>query len=371
MCWNASRNELREGMDIRTLISAGLFASFLAAPSASAAIIGVVAPKSGPYALLGAQIYQGARAAAEANGDTLVELDESCDENGGLAVSKSLTDAKASAAIGFLCVETLTTALPALKAAAIPAVSVSVRSKILMEDALRNGWPFFRLAPTETAEADAVAAAILSRWKAEPIAFIDDGTIYGRELSSAVRQKLEPSGIRPAFTDVFRPGQEQQIALVRRLAKAGATHVFIGGDRNDTAIIVRDAAAERISLTVMGGDALRAANRPVGLANGVLAAALPDYAVAPEASTAVTQLRAGNVEPEGYVLPAYAATELVHRAVTETSNGRSLTDTLAAGSFTTAIGPVAFGPDHELKQNPFRLVEWQGTDFVEIGPATD
>ena len=100
MCWNASRNELREGMDIRTLISAGLFASFLAAPSASAAIIGVVAPKSGPYALLGAQIYQGARAAAEANGDTLVELDESCDENGGLAVSKSLTDAKASAAIG-------------------------------------------------------------------------------------------------------------------------------------------------------------------------------------------------------------------------------------------------------------------------------
>ncbi|WJH40103.1 ABC transporter substrate-binding protein [Aliirhizobium terrae] len=216
------------------------------ANAASAATIGVVAPKSGPYALLGQQVFEGARAAAENNGDTLVEVDEPCNEPGGEAAAKALIDGEVDVAVGFLCVETLTTAMPALTVHDIPAITISVRSPILMEDALRNNWPFFRMAPAEAAEAEQVAAAIAARWKADPIALIDDGTIYGRELVNAVQQKLAPIGITPVFTDTLRPGQEQQIALVRRLQKAGATHVLIGADRNDVSIIMRDAVAEGV-----------------------------------------------------------------------------------------------------------------------------
>jgi branched-chain amino acid transport system substrate-binding protein len=338
---------------------------------ASAATIGVVAPKSGPYALLGQQLFDGARAAAEANGDTLVEVDETCDEPGGRAAAKALVDAGAGIALGFLCVETLTTAMPELAARSIPAITISVRSPILMEDALRNGWPFFRMAPAEDAEAEQIAAAIAARWKAEPVAFLDDGTIYGRELVNAVRERLEPIGITPVFTDTLRPGQEQQIALVRRLQKAGATHVLIGADRNDVAIIARDAAAEGVSLTVLGGDVMRAANRPVTLHEGTLAVALPSYQALAGAADASAAIRARGTEPDGDALPAYAAVQVAHEAVEQTEGGKQARDILLEGRFQTAIGEIGFQSNHELSDNPYRLLEWRGTDFVPSSPETE
>jgi branched-chain amino acid transport system substrate-binding protein len=338
---------------------------------ASAATIGVVAPKSGPYALLGQQVFEGARAAAETNGDTLVEVDETCNEAGGKAAAQTLLDGKADVAIGFLCVETLTTAMPLLAAAAIPAVTISVRSPILMEDALRNNWPLFRMAPAEAAEAEQIANAVAARWKAEPIAFLDDGTIYGRELINAVRQKLEPIGINPVFTDTVRPGQEQQIALVKRLQKAGATHVLIGADRNDVAIIARDAAAEGVQLTVLGGDVMRAADRPVALREGTFAVTLPTYHALPQAADASAAIRARGMEPEGNTLPAYAAAQIAHEVAKQGQNGKRKADILQETQFQTVIGEIGFQPNHELSDNPYRLLEWRGADFVSPSPETE
>lgn len=356
---------LRESMTAFRFILAGLMTSFLGCGSATAAVIGVVAPKSGPYALLGTQVFQGARTAAETAGNTVVEIDETCDEAGGAAVARQLLEAKASIAIGFLCAETLTTALPRLKTAQLPAISISVRSSVLMEDALRNGWHFFRMAPTEGDEGEKLAEVIVNRWKAEPIAIIEDGTIYGRELAANIRERLQPTGIAPVFSDTFRPGQEQQIALVRRLAKAGATHVFVGGDRNDIAIVARDAASEKTPLTILGGDTLRAANRTPTLREGVLAVALPDYASLPSAVAATAALGARNIETDGYTLQAYAAAEVAHQAISAAA-GKPLVATLGTTQFNTAIGRVAFDQKRELRDNPYRLLEWHGTAFTLI-----
>lgn len=343
--------------------------STVPAVAASAAIIGVVAPKSGPYAVLGAQVFAGAKAAAAASGDKIVEVDESCDEAGGALAARALKDGGAQVAVGFLCVETLTAAMPVLAESKIPAITISVRSHILMEDALRNGWPLFRMAPSEAAEADSIADVIIERWKADPIAFVDDGTIYGRELVSAVRQKIEPIGISPVFTDTMRPGQEQQIALVRRLQKAGATHVLVGAERNDVTIIARDAAAENIPLTVLGGDVMQAANRPVPLRDGTLAVSEPPYQAAPAASDVVAGLKQQGIEPEGNVLPAYAAIQLAGQAVA--SAGRqpgALVRALTDQRFPTVIGEIAFSSGHELQANPYRLLEWRGSEFVPLAP---
>ncbi|AYD01241.1 ABC transporter substrate-binding protein [Neorhizobium sp. NCHU2750] len=342
------------------------------ASAASAGVIGVVAPKSGPYALLGAQVLAGARAAAAATGDKLVEVDESCDEAGGAAAAKALTDGGASIAVGFLCVETLTAAMPVLASHNIAAITISVRSPIVMEDALRNGWPLFRMAPSEKAEADKVAEVIGKLWKADPIAFVDDGTIYGRELVNAVRQKLEPIGITPVFTDTMRPGQEQQIALVRRLQKAGATHVLIGAERNDVAIVARDAASENIPLTVLGGDTMQAANRPVPLRDGALAVSEPPYDAQPGTNDVVAGLERQGVEAEGNVLPAYAAIQIASQALASTGSQSGKPGTLSAAlaghQFRTVIGSIGFTDSHELEANPYRLLEWRGNAFVPLNP---
>ncbi|KQV81622.1 branched-chain amino acid ABC transporter substrate-binding protein [Rhizobium sp. Root1220] len=334
--------------------------------------IGVVAPQTGNLATLGAQVFAGATAKIQQDGNTVVAVPETCEENSGAAIADALINAKVQVAVGFLCSETLEGALPKLKDANIPAITVSVRSRILMEDALKNGWPLYRMAPADGAEAEKVIDVILHQWAAQPIALIEDGTIHGRELTEAVRNALEEKGLKPVFTDTYRPGQDQQIALVRRLKKAGATRVFVGGDRSDVAVIARDAAAEKIQLDILGGDAMRAADQPLPLADGTLAVALPDYSTRPEAAAAVDALRAAGTEAEGYVLPAYAAVQIASKAIQDAAaDDRPIAQHIGGTAFDTVVGRIAFNAGHELAENPYRLLKWHAGAFVPPSDSSE
>ncbi len=120
---------------------------WLGQSAATELTLAVVAPKSGPYQALGDQVRQGAVLAAGSLSIALVEVDETCDEGSGKAIAEAIAAAGAKAAIGFLCSESLKDALPSLKQSEIPALTLSVRWKGLMEDALKQAAPVFRLAP--------------------------------------------------------------------------------------------------------------------------------------------------------------------------------------------------------------------------------
>jgi len=114
-------------------------------------------------------------------------------------------------------------AMPVLRDAGIPAITLSARSMPLMATALKEGWPLFRMAPNDQDETDAIVEFIMGEWIDQPVALLDDGTIYFREMVNAVRNALEERGLQPVLVDTFRPAQEQQLSLVRRLAQAGQT----------------------------------------------------------------------------------------------------------------------------------------------------
>ena len=359
------------GLRMRTAFLASLLAAsaLAASPAAAAGLtFAVVAPKEGPLAILGQQVRDGARFAAEANGDKVVEIAEACDETDGERIATDILAANAVAAVGFLCTEGLSAALPALAEAKVPAITLSVRSGILMEDALKKRWPLFRLAPGPKAEADKAVEIITRDWKSEPFALIDDGTIHARELVETVRLRLEEVGMKAAFVDTFRPAQEQQLTLVRRLAKTGVTRVFVGGDRTDVAVIARDAKAEKTPLALLGGEALLGADPLVPMTEGVEAIALPDYGTLPEGRPLAASMLEKGIVAEGYVLPAHAAVTVL---ATAAAAGGDLMEKLAAGSFATAVGTVAFGADHELRENPYDLLVWRAGAFVPAGTAPE
>jgi branched-chain amino acid transport system substrate-binding protein len=334
--------------------------------------VGVVAPTEGPFALLGQQIVEGARFEAEARGSTVVIIPETCEAGDADALKAAVAAAGAEALVGFLCTEGLDAILPTLAGTGVPALSLSVRSDILMEDARKNGWPFYRLVPNARRETETMAASILQRWKSEPLALIDDGTIHGRDLVEGVRAALAETGLTPVFTDTFRPGQEQQVALVRRLARSGATHVVIGGDRSDAAIIARDARTEKLPLTLIGGEALDAQDRPVPLEDGVLAVTLPDWSQRPDAARVAGAMRSGGVVPEGYALPAFAAMTILEQAKDRAlKNETPLADALGKDAYPTVLGTIRFDAGHELADNPFRLMEWRQGQFVEPPAMTE
>lgn len=341
----------------------------VACPATAAGLtFAVVAPQEGPLAILGQQVRDGARFAAEANGDTVMEIAEACDESDGAAIATQILAADAVAAVGFLCTEGLAASLPALAEAKVPAITLSVRSGILMEDALKKKWPLFRLAPGPKAEADKAVEIISRDWKSEPFSLIDDGTIHARELVETIRLRLEDVGMKAIFVDTFRPAQEQQLTLVRRLAKTGATHVFVGGDRADVAVIARDARIEKVPLALIGGEALLGADPLVPMTDGVEAIALPDYQTQPEGQPVAAAMKDKGIVADGYVLPAHAA---VTALATAAAQGGDLVDRLAGGSFATAIGTIAFGEDHELRENPYTLLVWRSGAFVPAKAAPE
>ncbi len=321
---------------------------------ASNLTIGVVAPQSGQYAVLGQQILTGARMQIEAAGNRMLAIDENCEDGSGEKIASQAISGDASALVGFLCAQSLWSAMPALKDADIPAITLSVRSPILFEDAVKKEWPLFSLAPGPLAEEEAIEQAILANWSGKPFAILDDGTIRFREIAAHLRQRLEEKGLPPQLIDTFRPAVENQIRLVRRLKKAGVTQVFISGDRKDIAVFARDVVAEKAGITVMGGEALMAADDGLALPDGVLAVIPQPWRDQPEASAIVSALNEQGVIVEGYVLPAHAAAQLATKAVERAkADGKKASDVLTSETFLTAVGPAQFDAQHIRDNNPY------------------
>jgi len=325
---------------------------------------GIVAPLSGASAILGRQVEAGARHAAEVLGVAVEVVDDACTAKGGAEAARKLSRAEVRVAVGFLCTEAIEAALPILKEANIWVITPGVRTDSLTDRRHKTGWPLFRLAPRADGERAAVSALIPALWREELFAIVDDGTIYGRELAESLRLAVEQAGLKPVFVDTFRPQLDNQIALVGRLRKAGATHVFVGGDRDDIAILARDAAELGVPLVIAGGESLRAAG-DIPLAAGTLMIAPTDWAGLADPAV-LASLSEKGIGADGYVLPAHAAMEIAIEAARKAGGG-SLADALAPGEFATAIGPVAFDEKGDLTRNPYALFRYDGARFVAAG----
>lgn len=337
--------------------------------------IGVLAPEDGTFQILGDQIADGVTIFASTTSglvSDVVREPDTCDATGGSDAASAFVEAGVDAVIGFLCMESLMAALPILSESGIPAITLGVRSSIVAEDAAKNGWPFFRLAPRADDEAKKITETIAAKWVGRPLALVEDGTIYGRELAESVRLLLEEIGITPLFIDNYRPSQSKQFSLVRRLEKSGATHIFVGGDRQDAAIIGRDSREAGLNLTFLGGDALNAADGDPTLPNGFLAVTVPDPLLLDSSIDAQAQFENTGRSPEGYGLPAFAAGQILLDAKrASVAQGVPLQQALKATPFDTALGSVEFDDFGERRDNPFRLMVWRNGSFLPVDRSTD
>lgn len=324
--------------------------------------IGVAAPLSGTSALLGQQIESGARLAAGAGGTEITVADDACTAEGGAAAARSFVQAKVQIVVGFLCTEAIEAALPVLKDAGIPVITVGVRTESLTDRRAKTGWPVFRLGPRGDDERNAAAAILTRLWKDELFAIVDDGTIYGREMAETVRAAAEQAALKPVFVDTFRPEMDNQIALVGRLKKAGATHAFAGGDGADIAIMARDASQLNADIVFAGGEALRAVPDAVPFATGTLMIALPEWSDVADGKVLEAFTTAGII-PEGYSLPAYAAVQIAQAA---SAAGKPMSNALTGQDFATSIGTIRFDDEGDLTENPYRAWRFDGQRFAPV-----
>lgn len=338
-------------MPLRTALIYLCCAAALLGSANAADRIALAVPLEGPFAPLGKQAAAGAQAAAKALGKSLIVVHDGCTPEAGPALASAIAETKPDVAIGFLCLESLNGALPALKASIIPALSIAARADALTLKKDKTGYLFSRIAPRDGMEAEALAKYLLPLWRETNFAIVDDGTIHARDLVESFRQVAAEAGLKPVFSDTFRPGLEKQNALANRLRKAGATHVLFGGSIDDAVILSRDARDYGGLTLALGESALP--SEPQTAHGPILALALPDFTLLPESAAAKLAIEAESVLPDAYSLLAYAAVEIA-----------AASD--QPGPFDTATGTIAFTAEGDLAVNPFRLTELKNGAYVPL-----
>lgn len=329
--------------------------------------VGLVIPQSGQFAILGDHVREAFSLWDRTNPQVfadIVEGDDGCTEETGMDAAAAMAEAGVDIVVGFLCTESLASALPLLSQEGIPVMTLTVRADIIGEEAKRLGWRFFRLAPRAGEEAGVAADAILRLWADKPFALIEDGAISGRELVEAVRAILEERGLKPAFVDNYRPGQATQPSLLRRLKAAGVSRVFVGGERSDLAVIAAEADLQGVALGFMGGDALHAPQGDLPLPESTIAV-LSDGAIpGPAADAAREAFAAEGLVLEGLRAPAYAAAEILGAVATRRGYGEtSLEELLRQSTFATALGTVSFSSDGERVEPGFGIAIMEDGNF--------
>lgn len=327
--------------------------------------IGIASPTSGGFAPIGNQLIDGARAAASLRKAQLIVADDHCDADGGKAAAETFVKENIQIATGFLCSEALEAALPVLSQHNIPVVTSGVSDPTLLEKRSETPLPVFRLSTGLSKETRATGSFLGSMWRAQPFAVIDDGTIEGRERAAEVLASLKDQQLQPVFTDTYRPGLENQNALVSRLRRAGATHVYVGGERDDIAAIGASATALNYPLVIAGGSVLQAApgTQPLSTETLMIAPLKPqDLSTAKPAVEAIKQ--AGKLA-EAYSVLGFASVELAASAITQSTERKlPVFDVLLQNAFETALGTIKFDSNGMRTDNPNRLQRFDGTSFI-------
>lgn len=360
------------------LAAALVLAGVAAGPARAEIVIGVAGPLSGDFAVLGEEMRAGAALAVDhinrrggIGGEPLrlEAMDDRCEASTGDAVANQLAGKGAVAVVGHLCLG------PSIAASSVYAsnriVQISPGTTFPKFTDERPGPGIFRLSGRDDDQGRVAGAFLAAHFADRAVAIVDDRSDYGRALADGARAAMNAAGKREVLTASLDPDNPDYAELVSRLKAAGIDALFFGGYHGVAGTVVRLMREQGATATFVSGDALATEEywRLAGEAGqGTLMTFPPDWRETPAASEAVAAFRAAGTEPEGYVLPSYAAVELW--AAAAIAAGATDMDAVAAAlaerAFPTVLGEVSFDPKGDARLAGFAVYEWRDGRFAML-----
>ena len=368
-------------MPARACLAACLIVAALAAtaPAGADTVIGVAGPMSGSFASFGEQMRAGASQAVDdvnqaggVNGSSLAlqAMDDKCDPKTADAVANQLAGKGAAMVVGHLCL-----------GASLAAASVYVATSIV-EISPGTTWPdytdkrpgpgIYRLAGRDDRQGAVAGQAIAGRFADRAVAVINDRSVYGKQLADATRRAMNAAGKREAFTEEYDAGQRDFTGLVERLQAANIGVLYIGGHAAEAGQIAQQVRAAGLDTVIVGPDALISTeyrDGAGGASEGTLVTFAPDARDTPQAAAVVAAFRDRGIEPEGYVLPSYAAVQIwaqAARAARSDDHG-AIVAAIDSGRFATVLGDITFNDKGDTSLPSFVLYEWRNGRLSPAG----
>ena len=359
-------------------VAAFAVAGVMAAAPASAQIkIGAAGPMTGSNASFGAQLKEGAeQAVADINakggvlGKQLVLSigDDACDPKQAVSVANKFASEGVVFVDGHFC-----------SSSSIPASKVYTEEGILqITPASTNpkftdegSWNTFRDCGRDDQQGAVAGAYLAKEFAGHKVAILHDNTAYGKGLADETKKAMNKAGLKETLYSAYVPGERDYSAIVSRLKEAGIDVAYIGGYQTETGLILKQAKQQGMKITVMGGDALVTKEfwditGPEG--EGTLMTFPSDPRVRPTAAAVVKEFTDKKIDPEGYVLYAYAAIQEWAQAAekAKTTDAKKVAEVLRAGTWDTVLGKISYNKKGDVMVSDYVFYIWHNGNYSQM-----
>ncbi len=342
--------------------------------------IAVVGPETGQFRALGEQMRLGAalavadiNGAGGINGERLIleTGNDLCEADRATAVANQMVGRNVVAVIGHICSAASIAASQVYNNAAVIQISPASASPAFTDNRPDPAGGTYRLYGREDDQPKIAGQFLARRHGDQKIAFVHDGSGYGKGLADATRTAFEAAGGFPAFVKGYEAGRNDYSALVRTLKSQKIEVLFLGGYPAEAGIIARQMREQGMKTLLMGGDALLSVEYQQAAgdaATGTLVTSPPDPRNNPGSVQLVERIRGGGDEPEVFTLNAYAAVQVWAQAVRQNSSSayRSVSQALNEGRFKTVVGDIAFNSRGDVSIPGYIVYEWQGNWYAPL-----
>lgn len=335
--------------------------------------IGVAIPLTGAIAETGGTIKKAVELSAEQinqkggiNGKQveLVELDDKADpKEAAIVANKFASDASIIGVVGHYTSSTTLAGAPIYNKAGLSHIAIGSTSP-----AVTNAGPFtYRDITT-----DAYDGEIVAKWTvdegAKKIAILYENDDYGKGLADVYNKKVTSLGSQIVFQEPYNLGETKDFsAILTKLKNAGPDTIFIAGQYNEAAMILKQGKRLGISLPVFGSNGLYSdaliqlgGQEVEGLRCVGSFHASAEY---PEAKAFIDAYKAKyGEEPDTWAAYAYDALNILLEAVKNGGEDRKkINDYLTTlKDFKGATGTTTFDANGDCLKEPLKLIVKDG-----------
>jgi branched-chain amino acid transport system substrate-binding protein len=363
----------------RSLCLIAILASTLSPIAAADISIAVAGPMTGQYAAFGEQLRRGAEMAVadiNAAGGVLgqplkLEVgDDACDPKQAVAVANQLVNKGVAFVAGHYCSGSSIPASDVYREEGIVQISPASTNPLFTERGYEN---LFRLCGRDDQQGRIAGDYIVDHFKDVNVALLHDKTAYGKGLADETKRQMNRRGKQETLFEAYTAGDKDYSALVSKMKAANIGLIHLGGYHTEAALIVRQAKAQGMNVTLMGGDALVTDEywSITGAAGaGTLMTFSPDPTKNAAAKPLVDRFVAQGYKPEGYTLYAYATLQVwAQAAATARSKaGAAVSKALHQGTFSSVLGDVRFDAKGDVQGPGYVVYEWKDGKYEYAAP---
>jgi len=360
--------------DRMTIISAITFLltlTLINAPARADVLIGVGGPLTGAQAAIGQQILKGVQLAVEdlnasggLNGERILITsgDDLADPKQGALVAKKFISDGVKIIIGHATSNVSLDTSELYQEKNILMISPSAINPKLTE---RGLWNVFRVASRDDHQAAVAAGYIKDHFDNKKIAFAHDRSISGQTLADHTRKKINLLGMREIMFEGVSISEKDFSPLITKLKAQQADLLYWGGSYLEAGLLIKQMREQGLKTVLMSGDMI--ASDEVALIAGMGAEGtvmtFPFLArTRPEAKDLVKKLESKNIEPDSYLLNAYASVQVLAdaaRKIKSTDTKKLAEELRSSTNFKTVIGEISFDKQGDRSRSDYTIFTWK------------